>query len=108
MKNSDLLIIIDADLTESPFLPSKAVDYAGSGTPILAITPKDSTTKKFLTELGYKSYEHSDIDEISRYIIRAINEGIDERMNLKNLKKYTVGTVVEELLHKMDKVLYEN
>ena len=39
MVESDLLLVIDAPFDTSVFLPSKLVDYVGSGKPIFAITP---------------------------------------------------------------------
>ena len=39
MQNSNLLLIIDAPMEKSPFLPSKLIDYIGSNVPILALTP---------------------------------------------------------------------
>ncbi len=40
LKTSDILLLIDAPLAESMFLPSKLVDYLALGKPILALTPK--------------------------------------------------------------------
>lgn len=39
MQNSNLLLILDAPMEKSPFLPSKLIDYIGSNVPILALTP---------------------------------------------------------------------
>ncbi len=39
MQNADLLLIIDAPMEISPFLPSKLIDYIGSNVPVLAFTP---------------------------------------------------------------------
>lgn len=39
MQSADLLLIIDAPMAVSIFLPSKLVDYVGSEVPILAFTP---------------------------------------------------------------------
>lgn len=42
--DSDILLLIDAvHKGESPFLPSKLMDYIGIGKPILAITPKGAS-----------------------------------------------------------------
>ena len=39
MQNADLLLVIDAPMDISPFLPSKLIDYIGSNVPVLAFTP---------------------------------------------------------------------
>ena len=49
MRQHDLLLLVDAKLTqtaESVFLPSKLVDYLGSGTPVMAVTPVPGTTAR--------------------------------------------------------------
>ena len=55
MRGSDLLLVIDAalkDTAESVFLPSKLVDYLGSGKPILAISPRHGATARVVEEVG--------------------------------------------------------
>jgi glycosyltransferase involved in cell wall biosynthesis len=39
MTSADLLVVVDAPARESVFLPSKLIDYLGSGRPVLALTP---------------------------------------------------------------------
>jgi hypothetical protein len=39
MASSDLLLVVDAAAERSPFLPSKLVEYVGSGRPIVALSP---------------------------------------------------------------------
>jgi glycosyltransferase involved in cell wall biosynthesis len=43
MKESDLLLVIDAPAALSVFLPSKLVDYLGAGVPIVGIVPRGSS-----------------------------------------------------------------
>jgi hypothetical protein len=38
MASSDLLLVVDAPAERSPFLPSKLVEYVGSGRPIAAFS----------------------------------------------------------------------
>lgn len=42
MRSADILLLIDAASRKSVFLPSKLIDYIGSGQPILGITPPGS------------------------------------------------------------------
>ena len=51
MQNADLLLIIDAPMEMSPFLPSKLIDYIGSNVPILAFTPPGPSAD-LVKELG--------------------------------------------------------
>jgi glycosyltransferase involved in cell wall biosynthesis len=39
MRSADLLLVVDAPAERSPFLPSKLVEYVGSGRPIVALSP---------------------------------------------------------------------
>jgi len=39
MMSADLLLVVDAPAERSPFLPSKLVEYVGSGRPIVALSP---------------------------------------------------------------------
>lgn len=66
MQNADLLLLIDAPMDISPFLPSKLIDYIGSNVPVLAFTPQGPSADlvKELdgwvvspaeTELGYQA-----------------------------------------------------
>jgi glycosyltransferase involved in cell wall biosynthesis len=66
MQNADLLLIIDAPMDTSPFLPSKLIDYIGSNVPVLAFTPPGPSAKVVMelggwvvspteTELGYEA-----------------------------------------------------
>jgi glycosyltransferase involved in cell wall biosynthesis len=50
---ADLLVVLDAPTEgESPFLPSKLIEYLGSGRPVLGITPASSETARVLHRLG--------------------------------------------------------
>ena len=51
MQNADLLLIIDAPMEISPFLPSKLIDYIGSNVPVLAFTPPGPSAE-VVKELG--------------------------------------------------------
>ena len=51
MQNADLLLIIDAPMEMSPFLPSKLIDYIGSNVPVLAFTPPGPSAD-LVEELG--------------------------------------------------------
>ncbi len=94
MRMSDCLVVIDAPLEISPFLPSKIVDYAGSNQPIIGITPKGSPTDKFLTVLGYRSFEHKNLEAIGHEIGRIMDKTERRKSNREFLKNFEVKPVV--------------
>ncbi len=105
MKNSDCLIVIDANFANSPFLPSKLIDYAGSKTPIVAISPKDSPTAQFLVNLGYQSFSYEQINDLTKYLSSLINEDIQFNINDNYLQKFDVKNTTIQLINQFKKVL---
>ena len=72
MKESDLLLILDANFENSVFFPSKLVDYIGAKKPILAITPKGSCAN-IVKEIGGIVCSPKTVKSIEAGIILAIN-----------------------------------
>lgn len=62
--SSRALLVIEAAMPESPFLPSKFADYAMTGRPILAITPRASAIRDYLTRYGGGIAVEADADRI--------------------------------------------
>jgi len=67
MVSADGLLIIDAPLDNSVFLPSKLVDYIGAGRPILGITPL-GTAANLIMELGGLVADPRDAEATARVI----------------------------------------
>jgi len=63
MKTAHALLVIDAPADISVFLPSKLVDYIGSGRPIMGITPPGASDR-ILKSLGQPTSDTSDVDSI--------------------------------------------
>ncbi len=59
MVEADGLVVVDAPAAKSPFLPSKLVDYVGSGRPIAALTP-DGPAAELTRRLGGPVADPSD------------------------------------------------
>lgn len=79
MKTADALLLIDAPLTtvnESVFLPSKLVDYLGSGRPILGITPLAGASARVLRETGNQVCDIADEDAVCRTIMALAQRSI--------------------------------
>jgi len=73
MKEADLLLIIDAPFENSPFLPSKLVDYIGAERPIYGITPQ-GTAQRIIEEMGFLTAHPDDIEKIANHLKIMISE----------------------------------
>lgn len=77
MRDQDALLLIDAKLTEtaeSVFLLSKLVDYWGSGTPVVAVTPIPGCTARVVAETGGVVCNIEKEEEIDAAISRLLDE----------------------------------
>jgi len=73
-KGSLAPVVIEADMPMSPFLPSKFADYAAIGKPILAVTPRTSGIRDYLTQYGGGYAVGHDVGEIGEAIRRLIEQ----------------------------------
>ncbi len=64
MRDSDVLLLIDAPAEINVFFPSKLVDYLMAMKPILALTPPIGPTADIMTELGYPAVEPGNVSAI--------------------------------------------
>ena len=101
MKESDCLVVIDAPFEKSPFFPSKTVEYAGSGKPILGITPFGSPTSEFLEKLGFWHFEHNQVEEISKCILDLVLGKKGFSPNKEFLSGFSVEAVSAELIREL-------
>jgi hypothetical protein len=74
MDAADVLLVVDANFDNSPFLPSKLFDYLMFDSPILGVTPSGSATDKFLQQLGYRTASPSDLEGIKKCIVQLMDE----------------------------------
>jgi glycosyltransferase involved in cell wall biosynthesis len=98
MKNSDCLLVIDANFLNSPFLPSKLFDYAGSRTMILGVTPKYSPTDIFLRKIGYSSFDYNEQNQLAEYLEKIINREVNIKVNKQFLRSFCVENIVGEFI----------
>lgn len=105
MESADCLIAIDADVPESPFLPSKVVDYAGSGKPIVGITPSGSPTAEFLDGAGYRSFPYRALESLAEYLENIMDGTLQTAPNGDYLMRFDVKNVVAQLLKEFIEVL---
>ncbi len=73
MVDSDALVVIDADIPESPFLPSKLIDYIGSRREVIAITPAGSPTEEVVRGLGGKAFSYGQIEHLAAWFVERVS-----------------------------------
>jgi len=101
MRRSDLLLTVDARLTqsaESVFLPSKLVDYLGSGTPVLAVTPRRGATARVVAESGGIVCDIEDDEAIEEALERILDDGPPPPPPAASLAPYEHLEVARRLL----------
>ncbi len=64
MYDADLLLVIEADVAATPFVPSKVVDYMGADTPIIGIAPPGGC-HEILDRLGCPTVSPNDVAGIA-------------------------------------------
>ncbi len=75
LRQSDMLLLIDAPLAESMFLPSKLVDYLALGKPILALTPRGGASWDALEGLDHVCLIDTDDDGQIQNVLKKIARG---------------------------------
>lgn len=73
MGQSDGLLLIDAPSEQSVFLPSKLIDYIGSGKPICGITPP-GTANSLIREIGGLAADPMDIESIEKVLADFVDQ----------------------------------
>lgn len=74
IRSATALLVIEADMEVSPYLPSKFADYALAGKPILAITPAVSAVRDFLSRDGGGIAVRHDGEEIADAIANLFSQ----------------------------------
>jgi glycosyltransferase involved in cell wall biosynthesis len=72
MRDADILLLVEAPAATNLFLPSKLVDYLGSGTPVLALTPLQGPAARLLAETGDTVVAPDDVPAIADALARGI------------------------------------
>jgi glycosyltransferase involved in cell wall biosynthesis len=78
MRASDVLMVIDAPFAQSPFLPSKLVDYLGARKPILGVTPPGES-RDLIQRCGYPTADPRDVAAVAEAIGDLADRVIAER-----------------------------
>ena len=107
MMVSNYLLVVDAPLrhqNESVFLPSKLVDYLGSGKPVIGVTPKRGTTARVLQETGNMWCDVENDEEIYRLFARILSGDITTRPNPDRVMEYHYHTTAKTLSDALDRI----
>ena len=90
MKESEILLIIEANMKESPFCPSKLFDYLFSNRPILAISPEKNSLNEYYNgkDLIITTHDEKKIYDIIRklFVEKIFKKQVFKR-NLNGLNK---------------------
>jgi glycosyltransferase involved in cell wall biosynthesis len=107
MKEHDALLLIDAPLTttaESVFLPSKLIDYLGSSTPIVAVTPDHGATARVVREVGGVVCPLERPGELDDFLLRVVRGGtIHTHPRADEVARYDYREVGRSLLAMMER-----
>jgi len=83
--SANVLLLIDAAMDSSPFLPSKLVDYLTFQRPILGITPQDGVSADLLQRLGCPTAPPDSPEQIA-----AVLENLLANWQIEDLSKAVV------------------
>jgi hypothetical protein len=99
MRETDLLLLVDAPSDVNLFLSSKLIDYLGAQRPILGITSTKGTAGRLLTEYGWDVHHPNDVDEIAHSLERYLGEleTYSQRALEAPVDRFRSEQVVEEM-----------
>jgi glycosyltransferase involved in cell wall biosynthesis len=72
MYDADILLVIEADVAATPFVPSKLMDYMGANTPIIGIAPRGGC-REILDRLACPTVNPNDIAGIAMALETSID-----------------------------------
>ena len=102
-----VLLVLEANMPMSPFLPSKFADYACTQKPIIAITPEESPIRNYFTSYGGGIPVRHDTDEIISALLKVFtrNDGLKQRGNSDKLcLEFTHSTVSKKYIDMFNQV----
>jgi len=91
--NSSALLVIEANMPMSPFLPSKFADYAQVGRPIIALTPQNSPIRDYLNTYGGGCAVSHNVDEISRAFESVFSDSMNAAPSARISNNCTLGDI---------------
>ena len=106
MKGSDALLVVDAplrDAGESVFLPSKLVDYLGSGKPLIAVTPSEGASARVVKNVGGQV---CDVDEraVESMLENVFTKGLPPAPDPERASVYQYTRVAAQLIEHIERM----
>jgi len=107
--NTDLLLLIDAPIEPSPFLPMKLPEYIASGKPILAITPEGASADVVRATRTGIVVPPKDIEGIKKalkdYYAKYQSASLKIEPDWSEIAKYSAEKCTEALARIMDSLV---
>lgn len=99
LKGAKCILIIEADMTISPFLPSKFAEAVSLNRPIIAITPKVSAIRDYLNSINGLAVNNQQ-DEIYEAFLK-----INHEIKMEKSRCFDESIVVKEYLNIIHEIL---
>ena len=80
---SDVLLLIDTNMENSVFLPSKVADYLMLGKPIFALAPQNGATTDILRPLGHTFIDSNDPAVIARALADIVSMQVPSSVGVR-------------------------
>ncbi|WP_319583458.1 glycosyltransferase [uncultured Pseudodesulfovibrio sp.] len=104
ISGADWLFFVDAPSDKpSVFLPSKLVDYLGSGKPILGVTPKQGASARVLRETGNIACDLNDRESLKEVVLGIARSDLDIRQY--DNEQYSVYTISKGLMESLEDIV---
>jgi glycosyltransferase involved in cell wall biosynthesis len=83
--NAGAAVLLEANMSISPFLPSKFVDYVSNRKPILAVTPPISAIRDYLKKFGGGIAVQHNVKEITAGLVEIFSNNESEKSTNEKL-----------------------
>lgn len=105
---ASVCILIEGNLSEGIFLPSKFIDYLAARKPILALSPKTGTVADFTDDKGIIRIDLDDSDRIKLALSRLhgfFKDGSLRTLSSNLADRFSARVVVNQFLQSAEKIL---
>lgn len=101
MKQSDILLLVDAPSDVNLFLPSKLIDYFGARKPIMGITSEQGTTGSLIRQYGFPVVDPREPEKIAAALIEMAEQfdRYSRRAADNDYEMFTAKSVAAELVN---------
>ncbi len=104
IKQAKSLLLLEADMIISPYLPSKMAEYSVNGHNIVAITPKKSSIRQYIDDFGGGYCASRNIDEIKEALRQSILDNHNSQ-SCKLAEIFSSTTIAKHYYHMFENIL---